>query len=81
MNIKFREQHQKTSLTDAKTMLEKSHQDVIKTVEKHSNDELFVKKYYPRTGTSSLGAYCISATSSHYDRAMKKIKRYQKELK
>ncbi|MFC2579722.1 MAG: ClbS/DfsB family four-helix bundle protein, partial [Bacteroidota bacterium] len=26
------------------------------------------------TGTSTLGAYCVSATASHYDWAIKKIK-------
>ena len=81
MNIKFREKHQKTPLADAKEMLNKSHQDVMKMISTHSDEELFTKKFYTRTGTSSLWSYCVSATSSHYDRAMKKIKRYQKELK
>ena len=80
MNIEFWQEHQKTGLDEAKKMLQKSHQQVLKIIAAHSEDELFVKKYYPWTGTSSLGAYCISATSSHYDWALKKIKRYQKEL-
>ena len=54
MNIKFREQHQKTPLADAKTMLEKSHQEVMKMIATHSDEELFTKKYYSWTGTSSL---------------------------
>lgn len=81
MNVEFWKQHQKTSLVNAKKMLEKSHQAVIKMIESHTNDELFTKKFYSRTGTSSLGSYCVSATSSHYDWAIKKIKRYQKEIK
>ncbi len=40
-----------------------------------SNEELFTKQYFSWTGTSSLGAYFISATSSHYDWAMKKLKK------
>ena len=79
MNIKFREKHQKTGLNEAKQMLERSHQQALEMMKHHTDEELFTKKYYTRTGTTSLGGYCISATSSHYDWAMKKIKRYQKE--
>lgn len=43
-------------------------------IETFSNDELFAKGAFDWTGTSTLGAYCVSATSSHYDWAMKKIK-------
>ena len=38
-------------------------------------------KYYAWTGTTSLGSYCVSATASHYDWALKKIKKHQKTLK
>jgi hypothetical protein len=81
MNIEFWKQHQKTSLADAKNRVEKSHQATMKMIESHTNEELFTKKFYSRTGTTSLGGYCVSATSSHYDWAIKKIKKYQKELK
>ena len=80
MNIKFREQHQTTTLPAAKKLLEASHHQVIAMLSEHSDAELFTKKFYSWTGTSSLGTYAISATSSHYDWAMKKIKRYQKEI-
>ena len=80
MNIVFWEKHQKTSLEKAITLLEKSHSDAIKLIETFSNEELFTKKYFSWTGTTNLGSYCVSATSSHYDWAMKKIKKHQKEL-
>ena len=80
MNVKFFEKHQATGLVAAKEMLEKSHKEVKKMIEKHSNEELFTKKYYDWTGTTSLGAYAVSATSSHYDWAIKKLKRYVKAL-
>ena len=47
-------------------------------IEKFTNEELFEKKNFDWTGTSTLGAYCVSATSSHYDWAMKKIKAHIK---
>lgn len=81
MNLEIWREHQKTSLEEAKRTLQQSHDQVLKMINSHSNEELFVKKHYSWTGTSSLGAYCISATASHYDWALKKLKRYQQALK
>ena len=72
MNIGFWEKHQNTSYVDAKEVLQKSHSKVIELIESFSNEELFEKKHFPWTGTTSLGSYCVSATSSHYDWAIKK---------
>ena len=80
MNIVFWEKHQKTPLKDAITLLEKSHSDVMKLIDSFSNEELFINQYFTWTGTTSLGAYCVSATSSHYDWAIKKIKKHKKDL-
>ncbi|MDR0232151.1 MAG: ClbS/DfsB family four-helix bundle protein [Dysgonamonadaceae bacterium] len=78
MNVEFWKKHQNTSLIDAKKMLKESHKDVMALIETFSNDELFAKKYFAWTGTSTLGAYCVSATSSHYDWAIKKLKTHIK---
>ena len=56
----------------------RSHYQVQSIINAHSNEELFEKKYYPWTGSTSLGAYLISATSSHYDWALKLIKKARK---
>lgn len=80
MNIGFWEKHQKTLLKEAVSILEKSHSDVIKLIGSFLNEELFTNKYFSWTGTTSLGGYCVSATSSHYDWAMKKIKKHKKNL-
>lgn len=74
MNVEFWKKHQTTPLEEAVVLLEKSHADVMKLIEPFTDEELFTKKYFPWTGTTNLGSYCISATSSHYDWAMKKIK-------
>ncbi len=76
MNICLWEKHQTTSLNKAKTLLKKSHSDVMNLIVPFTDDELFVKKYFPWTGTTNLGSYCISATSSHYNWAIKKLKLY-----
>jgi hypothetical protein len=59
---------------DAKRMLKESHENVMALIETFTNDELFAKNSFAWTGTSTLGAYCVSATSSHYEWAIKKLK-------
>jgi hypothetical protein len=48
-------------------------------METHSDEELFEKKRYQWTGTTSLGSYLVSATSSHYEWALKLIKRARRK--
>lgn len=74
MNVEFWKKHQSTPLTEAKAKLKESHKDVVAQIETFSNEQLFVKGVFDWTGTSTLGAYCVSATASHYDWAIKKIK-------
>lgn len=81
MNIAFWEKHQSTLYNDATDMLKKSHADVIKLIKKFSDEELFLKKHFTWTGTTTLASYCISATSSHYDWAIKKVKQHIKTYK
>ena len=81
MNRLIWEKYKGTELKKAITMFKKSHKDVTALIEKHTDDELFTKKKYPWTGTTSLGAYLISATSSHYDWGLKTIKPLKKLVK
>ena len=80
MNVGFWEKHQQTPLNEAIKLLKKSHLESIALIGSFTNEELFTSKYFSWTGTTSLGAYCVSATSSHYDWAMKKIKLHKKSL-
>lgn len=81
MNVEFWKKHQKTSLEEATIMLNKSHKDVLELAETFTSEELFSKGIYKWTGGSTLGSYFVSATSSHYDWAMKKLKAHQKNCK
>ena len=81
LNVEFWKKHQSTSLAEAKENLKASHNAVMALIGNYSNDELFVKGSLPWTGTSILGAYCVSVTASHYDWAIKKIKKHIKFLK
>ncbi len=75
LNKLIQEKYSQTPLPEALEQLRKSHATITALIERHTNDELFEKRRYTWTGTTSLGAYLISATSSHYDWAIKLIKK------
>ena len=81
MNVGFWEAHQNTPYAQSQTMLKESHAEVMALIETFSTEELFSKNQFSWTGTSTLGSYCVSATASHYDWAMKKIKQHIKTYK
>lgn len=81
MNVGFWEKHQTTDFGKAKEMVISSHKKVLTIIESFTDDELFTKKFYAWTGTTSLGSYFVSATSSHYDWALKKLRKYIKPIK
>lgn len=55
--------------------VQETHQRVLGLIEGHSEEELFTKKHYRWTGSTSLGSYLISATASHYDWALKLLRK------
>lgn len=69
-------QHYQTSpLAEVRALLQQSFLDVQSLIQNHNDEELFSKKYYPWTGSTSLGSYLISASSSHYAWALRLIKK------
>lgn len=68
------EKYRTIELEKVRSDLNHSYQQLQKVIERHSNEELFEKKRNKWTGTTSLGSYLVSATSSHYDWALKLIK-------
>ncbi|MDF9824645.1 hypothetical protein M2475_001199 [Breznakia sp. PF5-3] len=81
MNKMIWEMYQDVSLTNAKQLLAESHQKMIDIIESHTNEELYERGYYKWTKTTTLGQYFVGSTASHYDWAMKKIKKYRKAIK
>ena len=59
-------------------LFKKSFRKVYKLIENHTNEELFTKKKYDWTGSTSLGAYLVSCACSHYEWAIKRIKKSMK---
>ncbi|MCH9813605.1 MAG: ClbS/DfsB family four-helix bundle protein [Epsilonproteobacteria bacterium] len=80
LNQEIWQQCQSISYEEARELLDDSHTKVRALIHKHSDEELFEKKRYKWTGTTSLGAYFVSSTSSHYDWAMKLLRKYKKSL-
>ena len=79
LNELIQQRYSKVTLENVRALLKQSFKVVSKIIEGHTDEELFTKKKYPWTGSTSLGAYLISATSSHYDWAYKLIKKAKKE--
>nr|WP_273568518.1 ClbS/DfsB family four-helix bundle protein [Maribacter sp. Hal144] len=67
-------------MEDARKILGESFASVQKVIRNHTEGELFEKKKYKWTGSTSLATYLISATSSHYDWAYKLINKCKKEI-
>lgn len=78
LNITINKQYSNTPYEEVVALLKDSFESVQNIINKHTNEELFEKKKYKWTGSTSLGAYLISATSSHYDWAYKLIKKCMK---
>jgi len=75
LNKKIWKDTQHLDLISAKKLLDKSFKKVQAVITNHSDNELFEKKRYKWTGSTSLGAYLIHNTSSHYHWAIKIIKK------
>lgn len=78
MNVKFWEKHQGTPPDEAVKLLKASHGEVMALIDTFTDEELFAKKHFSWTGTTSLGSYAVSSTSSHYDWAIKKLTKHIK---
>lgn len=75
MNVGFRDQHAHTSVDAAEILYIDSRAQVRALVEAFTDEELFTERHFPWTGTTSLAAYCISATSSHDEGAITKLRK------
>ncbi|MBL8891752.1 MAG: ClbS/DfsB family four-helix bundle protein [Planctomycetaceae bacterium] len=75
LNQQIWQQYQSLALAEIRAKLKRSHNKLQKLIQTHSNEELFTKRRYSWTGTTSLGAYITSAGWSHYHWALKLMRR------
>ena len=73
------EKHQSTTLEEAKSLLQQSHEEMLHLAESFSEEELFTKGYFKNTYTTNMAAYFLSAAP--YGQALKLLKTHQKSLK
>lgn len=78
LNQKVWASAQPVLLADAREALDTSHAGVLRLIESHTNNELFARGVYSWTKSTTLGAYFVSVTSSHYEWAMKKLRKHQR---
>ncbi len=81
LNKEIWKKYQSVSYEKGVKLLDASFKDIQEIIKSHTDEELFEKKKYKWTGTTSMGSYFISATSSHYDWAMKLLRKYKRSLK
>jgi len=75
LNQMINKKYKDTSLNISLELVNSSHKKALDIIDFHSNHELFTKKLYAWTGSTSLGAYLISNTSSHYNWGIRIIKK------
>lgn len=78
LNRNIHQKYRNEELETVQELLERSHRQVEGIIQSHTDQELFEKKKYKWTGSTCMAAYFISATSSHYDWAIKLIKKCYK---
>lgn len=79
LNQEIWTQYQGTELEAIRENLADSHTAVVALIGEFTNEELFTKAHFPWTGTTSLCSYCVSATSSHYEWAIKKLRAFTRK--
>lgn len=75
------EKHQHTSFHEAVALLERSHPEIISLLDSFSEEELFGKKVFKVTYTTTMAAYFVSVTVSPYGQALKRLKAHLKSMK
>ncbi|TRX62746.1 ClbS/DfsB family four-helix bundle protein [Fulvivirga sp. M361] len=78
LNREIQKKYSHTPLMEVRRLLNDSYTKIQDLIQSHSDEELFERQRYKWTGTNALGAYLVSATSSHYDWAFKLIKKATK---
>lgn len=79
LNQEIYQEYQNEKYDSILHSLQASHREVMDVIEKHSDQELFTKKLYSWTGSTSLGSYLVSNTSSHYTWAYDLIRKWLKD--
>lgn len=75
LNEEIRSKHSNRPLDEMLTMYHDSYKQIMETIESIPEDEMFTPGLHPWMNKNTLGAYFVSATSSHYRWARKEMKK------
>lgn len=75
LNAEIQEKLSHHSLDEMQKMYQESHKQITRTIEDMPEKEMFTSGLYPWMNKNTLGAYFVSATSSHYRWALKEMKK------
>jgi len=78
LNAEIWAQYQDAPLAGVRELLQESHDQLQQLIDSQHDPELFEKARLPWTGSASLGSYLVSSTSSHYDWAIKKLRKHRR---
>lgn len=80
LNARLQQQTADDGWDDVVARLQRSHEAALGVISSYGNDDLFTKRRYAWTGSTSVGSYAVSATSSHYAWASKLIRAWSKSI-
>jgi uncharacterized protein (TIGR03083 family) len=75
LNEQIRQKHSDRPLDEMLKLYEDSHKQIMGTIESIAEDVMFTSGLHPWMKKNTLGAYFVSATSSHYRWARKEMKK------
>lgn len=78
LNFEIWRRYQISTTDSVLRMLDESYAEIQKVIAAHTDEDLFAKRRYRWTGSTSLVSYLVSASSSHYDWAYRLIKKMKK---
>ena len=79
LNQQIYEKHCHRSLDEVQKLFQNSYQQMLQTIQGISEEELFTPGRYAWINKNAMGAYFVSATSSHYDWAKKEVRKCLKD--
>ncbi len=80
LNEEIRGKHMSRSLDEMQKLYRESYEQIMDTIDKLSEEDLFTLGLYPWMNKNTLAAYFVSCTSSHYRWARKEMRKGQKAL-
>lgn len=80
LNADIWERFARTSYEEVWSALITTHERCLAAIDAHTDDQLFGRQQYAWTKSSTLGAYFVSSTSSHYVWGVKTLRAIAKHL-